>query len=111
MRTLAELLNQSFENYADKVAVRVLSSGGRDAVYQPITYAELKVRRDRLASGLARLGMVKGQRIGILTDGGFEPLLVFLRTVTFWGYSVPLCLKSSPEILQRTILVIPAWTC
>ena len=103
MRTLAELLNQSFENYADKVAVRVLSSGGRDAVYQPITYAELKVRRDRLASGLARLGMVKGQRIGILTDGGFEPLLVFLACDLLGLSSVPLCLKSSPEILAHNI--------
>ena len=83
--------------------VRVLSSGGRDAVYQPITYAELKVRRDRLASGLARLGMVKGQRIGILTDGGFEPLLVFIACDLLGLSSVPLCLKSSPEILAHNI--------
>jgi len=103
VRTLAELLNQSFENFADKVAVRVLSSGGRDAVYQPITYSELKVRRDRLASGLARIGMVKGQRIGILTDGGFEPLLIFLACDFLGLSSVPLCLKSSPEILEHNI--------
>ncbi len=103
MRTLAELLNQSFENFADKVAVRVLSSGGRDAVYHPITYSELKVRRDRLASGLARIGMVKGQRIGILTDGGFEPLLIFLACDLLGLSSVPLCLKSSPEILEHNI--------
>ena len=103
MRTLAELLNQSFENFADKVAVRVLSSGGRDAVYQPIKYSELKVRRDRLASGLARIGMVKGQRIGILTDGGFEPLLIFLACDLLGLSSVPLCLKSSPDILKHNI--------
>jgi len=103
VRTLAELLNQSFENFADKVAVRVLSSGGRDAVYQPITYSELRVRRDRLASGLARIGMVKGQRIGILTDGGFEPLLIFLACDLLGLSSVPLCLKSSPEILEHNI--------
>ena len=103
MRTLAELLNQSFEDFADKVAVRVLSSGGRDAVYEPITYSELKARRDRLAAGLARIGMVKGQRIGILTDGGFEPLLIFLACDILGLSSVPLCLKSSPEILEYNI--------
>ena len=103
MRTLAELMNQSFADYADKVAVRFLPASGRDIAYQPITYAELKVRRDRLASGLARRGLEKGHRIGILTDGGLEPLLVFLACDLLGLSSVPLCLKSSPEILAHNI--------
>ena len=103
MRTLAELLERSFTECADQVAVRVLPAGGRDAQYQPITYAELKQQRDRLAVGLTGHGMVKGQRIGILTDGGFEPLLVFLACDRLGLSSVPLCLKSSPEILAYNI--------
>ena len=103
MRTLAELLERSFTECADQVAVRVLPAGGRDAQYQPITYAELKQQRDRLAVGLTGHGMVKGQRIGILTDGGFEPLLVFLACDRLGLSSVSLCLKSSPEILAYNI--------
>ena len=47
--------------------------------------------------------MVKGQRIGILTDGGFEPLLIFLACDLLGLSSVPLCLKSSPDILKHNI--------
>ena len=79
-RTLKDLINDSCKRYPDRPAVRTLQpvAGQRRGVaeYTPISYGEMDAQRLRLAAGLAGLGMSKGQRIGILTDGGLEPLLV-----------------------------------
>ncbi len=106
-RTLRDLINHSFIHYADRVAVRVLraTSAGKagDLEYQPLTYNELKSARDRVAAGLASLGLHKGQRVGLLMDGGLESLLIFLAA-DFLGLSaVPLCNKIAAEILIHNI--------
>jgi len=105
VRTLGELMDRSFIDHAERVAVRVLRTGsdGKTLEYQPITYAELEQLREQLAAGLAGRGLVKGQRVGILTDGGFEPLLVFLACDRLGLSSVPLCIKATPEILAHNI--------
>jgi acyl-CoA synthetase (AMP-forming)/AMP-acid ligase II len=81
-QTLKDLLNESFEKYADRTAVRVLrqsdQQGEKGLRYVPITYKQLRDQRNRLASGFALSGLIKGQRIGLLTDGGLESVLVFL---------------------------------
>lgn len=104
-RTLKDLMNQSFDRHAQRTAVRVLrpsGPGGKDG-YQPLTYRELQALRDRLAAGLHRLGLRKGKRVGILTDGGEEPLLVFLAADLLGLSAVPLCIKSPAEILIHSI--------
>jgi long-chain acyl-CoA synthetase len=106
-RTLRDLINHSFIHYADRVAVRILqqTDGDRagDLTYQPLTYDELKDRRDRLAAGLAGIGLHKGQRVGLLMDGGLEPLLVFLATDLIGLSAVPLCNKAAAEILIHNV--------
>ena len=106
-RTLKDLLDESFSSYAERTAIRVLQplnagEKGRLA-YRPMSYRELEDLRNQLATGLNGLGLVKGQRIGILTDGGIEPLVVFLAADMLGVASVPLCSKSPPEILVHTI--------
>ena len=102
--TLVELLDKSFAKHADKVAVRVLCPGkGSDLYYDPITYKQLKEMRDKVAAGLAQIGFGKGQRLGILTDGGLEPLIAFLACDMLGVSCVPLCLKNSPEILAYNV--------
>ena len=68
-QTLKDLLNESFERHADRTAVRVLrrpaQPDGRRLQYMPLTYLQLKAQRDRLASGLAQLGLEKGRRLGL----------------------------------------------
>lgn len=103
--TLRDLLDHSFAAYATQTAIRILQpvAGSRQWRYEPLSYAQLKERRDRLAAGLAEQGLVKGKRVGILTDGGSEPLLVFLAA-DFLGLSaVPLCIKSPDEVLAHSI--------
>ncbi|NKB69591.1 MAG: AMP-binding protein [Candidatus Latescibacteria bacterium] len=99
--TLKDLMNRSFSQWADRTAVRLLS--GSPLEYRPLSYAQLQTRRDHLASGLQQLGLVKGKRVGILTDGGFEPLLVFLAADLIGVSAVPLCNKSPDEILTHSI--------
>ncbi|MEE3233814.1 MAG: AMP-binding protein [Candidatus Latescibacterota bacterium] len=104
MNTLVELLNRSFAKHADKIAVRVLRpKTGSDLYYEPITYEQLKQMRDKVAAGLAQIGLSKGQRLGILTDGGLEPLIAFLASDMLGVSCVPLCLKNSPEVLAYNI--------
>ena len=104
-KTLKDLLNHSFATYAEQTAIRVLEpvEGSRAWTYQPVTYAALKSRRDWLAAGLAAQGLAKGQRVGILTDGGSEPLLVFLATDCIGVSAVPLCIQSPDEVLAHSI--------
>jgi long-chain acyl-CoA synthetase len=103
METLNDLLDQSFERCATKPAVRQLQRRQGGLEYVPLTYGQLRGLRDRLAAGLAALGLRKGQRIGILTDGGFEPILVFLSADLIGLTAVPLCHKSSTDILTHNI--------
>ena len=102
---LKTILDQSIDSYGARTAVRVLRQGpgSQGPSYEPITYAELGRMRNAAAAGLAGLGVGKGDRVGILTDGGFEPLLVFLACDMLAACTVPLCNKLSEEILTHNI--------
>ncbi len=106
-QTLKDLLNDSFDRHAERTAVRVLRQpeepGERRLQYVPLTYRQLKVQRDRLASGLAQLGLEKGQRIGLLTDGGLESVLVFLSCDMQGLSAVPICNKLPDDLLVHSI--------
>ena len=106
-RTLKDLMNESFAKHAERTAVRVLRQsdqpGERGLRYVPMTYAQLREQRDRLASGLARAGFAKGDRVGVLTDGGLEPVLIFLAADMLGPSSVPLCNKLPDDILKYKI--------
>ncbi len=106
-QTLKDLLNDSFDRHAERTAVRVLRQpeepGERRLQYVPLTYRQLKVQRDRLASGLAQLGLEKGQRIGLVTDGGLESVLVFLSCDMLGLSAVPICNKLPDDLLVHSI--------
>jgi long-chain acyl-CoA synthetase len=106
-QTLKDLLNQSFETFADRTAVRVLrqaeQAGEKGLRYVPVTYKQLRDQRDRLASGFAQSGLAKGQRIGLLTEGGLESVLVFLACDMLGVSTVPLCNKLPDDLLIHNI--------
>ena len=104
-RTLVDLLDDSFARYGQRTAVRTLRKSGAAAEmrYEPISYNELARQRDRVATGFTKLGLRKGDRVGILTDGGLEPLLVFLAADKCGLCAVPLCTKSPAELLIHGI--------
>lgn len=102
-RTLKDLMDESFSRHAGRTALRVLKGQGSELSYQPLSYAELHLRRDQLAAGLAGLGLQQGQRVGLLTEGGLESVLIFLATDSLGICAVPLCNKMAPELLIHTI--------
>ena len=103
-KDLKSLLDESISSYPERTSVRILKSAkGAGPSYHPVTYAELGRMRDRLAAGLASLGIGKGTRVGILTDGGFEPLLVFLACDAVAACAVPLCNKLADDILVHNV--------
>ena len=104
-KTLKGLLEASFIKHSSQTAIRILrpAEDGRQWRYESTSYAELKQLRDRLATGFAAQGLSKGKRVGILTDGGSEPLLVFLAADCIGISAVPLCIKSPDEVLTHSI--------
>lgn len=102
-RTLKDLMGRSFDQHAVRPAVRVLRQDQGKLAYHSLSYQELRVLRDQLGAGMHQLGMAKGRRVGILTDGGEEPLLVFLAADLLGLSAVPLCIKAPAEILIHSI--------
>ena len=68
-RTLADLLSEQAERYADAPAV---ICGDR-----VVSYAELGQRAGRIASGLRRRGVCRGDRVGLLINNRLEWLESF----------------------------------
>lgn len=64
-----------------------------------ISYAELDVMIDRLAAGLIRAGLLKGERIGLLLGNQVEFIVAFLAAGRAGLISVPLNTRQrAPEI-------------
>lgn len=103
-KTLNQVMDESFERHAERTAIRLLEAGDDGKLaYQPVSYAALRQRRDAASAGFVQLGMFKGRRIGILTDGGVAPLVTFLAGDAIGVSVVPLCLKSTPEVIAHSI--------
>jgi long-chain acyl-CoA synthetase len=104
---LKAFLDESFERNADRSAIRVLrqseQKGDRGLRYAPMTYRQLAEQRNRLVIGLSGQGLEKGTRVGILTDGGLEPILIFLACDALGLSSVPLCNKLSDDVLAHEL--------
>lgn len=107
IQNLKELIDAALSEYGDRTAIRILrqsdQSGERGLNYVPMTFRQLGEQRDRLATGLAGQGLVKGDRVAILTDGGLEPVLVFLACDALGLSSVPLCNKLPDDILIHNL--------
>jgi long-chain acyl-CoA synthetase len=106
-QNLKSLIDSALEAYGDRTAVRILrqsdQSGERGLKYVPLTFRQLGEQRDRLATGLAGLGLSKGERVAILTDGGLEPILIFFACDALGLPSVPLCNKLPDDILIHNL--------
>ena len=103
-KTLKQVMDDSFNRHGERIAIRLLEPGedGKLA-YRPVTYSALRERRDAVAGGLCEWGLSKGQRVGILTDGGVAPLITFLAADMIGVSAVPLCLKSAPNVIAHSV--------
>jgi len=65
-------------------------SESEDGTVASVTYRELTERVKGLAAGLGRLGLVKGDRIGVLMEPGVEAVTTFLAISYMGAIIVPL---------------------
>ncbi len=79
---VGELLRRGSKLYPDRLALRYQ---GRD-----LSYGELNQRVTRLANGMLRLGLRKGDRIAILAQNCHQYVEVYLASATIGAVTVPL---------------------
>lgn len=80
--TLTEMLEESIAKYGRRYAILFKR--------KKITYRELGERVDKLASGLMRKGVTKGDRIGILLGNCPEFIVSYFAILKMGGIVVPL---------------------
>ena len=85
--------------YPDKIAIFDLS---RDPP-RKVTYAELELRLDRVASTLARLGMSPGDRLAMAISNRFEFVETMFGAMRAGVVPVPLNTKLGPDALRYVI--------
>ena len=86
MDTLNTLFQTTVAKYADKVALRYKEN----KEYRDITYAELAGRVQTFASGLAQMGVQKGDRIALLSENRPEWAVCDLAALSLGAIVVPI---------------------
>jgi len=88
-RTLPWLFEHSVERYAGTVML-LEKRGDR---YEATTYAEMRERVHRFAAGLLSLGLDKGDRVALISEGRNDWVMAELGILFCGGVNVPLSVK------------------
>ena len=82
-----------FEQCASRFDINVMMMEKRGDSYHSVTYRETQVQVHRCASGLMNLGLVPGDRVGIISEGRNAWVIAELAILYAGGISVPLSVK------------------
>jgi long-chain acyl-CoA synthetase len=94
---LADLLSESARSHPDKTALIVASSG------QMISYADLDAEANRVAAGLARLGVSPGDRVAIGMHNVPHFAYAYFGILRAGAVVVPLNIMLTPPELARVV--------
>jgi long-chain acyl-CoA synthetase len=89
MKTIPRLFEGSVEKYPDNVLVWEKENGE----YKGITFTEIRNRVYRLSAGLMDLGVKKGDRVALLSEGRSEWLITELAILYLGAINIPLSVK------------------
>ncbi len=89
MKTIPQLLEGSVAKYPENVLVWEKENGQ----YKGISFSEIKERVYRFAAGLMALGVEKGDRIALLSEGSSEWLISELAILYLGAINIPLSVK------------------
>lgn len=89
MRTIIELFETSVEKFSDKIYLWEKRNGS----YSGITYRETRTEVLRFAAGLLKLGLKKGDRAGLISEGRNAWIISELGILYAGGINVPLSVK------------------
>lgn len=97
--TIIDLLNESVEKYADNPFLWEKGKNG----FQPTTYLETKKLTHRLAAGLMDMGVKKGDKIALLSEGRNAWIIGELAILHAGAVNIPLSIKleESNDLLFR----------
>jgi len=88
-RTLPRLLETSAEKYGNNV----LMWEKKDKAYQPMTYWEMRERIHQFAAGLLSLGVAKGDRLALISEGRTDWVTAELGILYTGAINVPISVK------------------
>ncbi len=94
MNTLIELLDYCVENYAD---TPILLEKKTDR-FEPTTYKQAAAQVHQMAKGLFALGLKKGDRVALLSEGRNDWLISELAILSCGAINVPLSVKLDAEV-------------
>ena len=94
--TIDELLRESVRKHAGRPAV----VGKVDGEYVPLTYAELDAKARQFGSGLAALGVKRGDTVGLISENRPEWAIVDLGTLAIGAVNVPVFTTLPPPQIE-----------
>ena len=86
-------INEFFENYADKYSSNPMMLEKKEDVYEPATYEEIRQKVHQFAAGLLSMGIQKGDRVTLLSEGRNDWVISELGILYTGGVNVPLSVK------------------
>ncbi|NDW09136.1 long-chain fatty acid--CoA ligase [Dysgonomonas sp. 520] len=99
MKTIINLFNESVEKYKDKSFLWEKTADQ----FSPLTYGQTKQKVYQLASGLLSLGIKKGDKVALLSEGRNDWIITELAILHLGAVNVPLSIKleESNDLLFR----------
>ena len=91
------IANEIDKNYSDKIALKWENGNGE---HKTITYAELIKKANKLANGLTKLGLTKGDRVVVMTTRLIESYVIYLAC-----FKAGIVISPSSELLRAKDLV------
>lgn len=86
-------INEFFEAHAEKYAGNPMMYEHRNGKYEPSTYAEIRERVHYFAAGLLTLGIKKGDRASLISEGRNDWVVAELGLLYTGAINVPLSVK------------------
>ncbi|MDQ3742280.1 MAG: AMP-dependent synthetase/ligase [Actinomycetota bacterium] len=96
-RTVIEAFHKTAREHADRTAIR--TKGDQFT----ITWGELRERVDKLAAGLSKLGLKKGDTLALMFPNQFEFHLADLAGMTIGATPFSLYVTASPEQIKYVV--------
>src|SRR3712207_659549 len=96
-KTVIEAFHKTAREKADRTAIRTKGDEF------PITWAELRERTDKLAAGLHKLGLRKGDTLALMFPNPFEFHLAYLAGMTIGATPFSLYVTASPEQIKYVV--------
>jgi long-chain acyl-CoA synthetase len=96
-KTVIEAFHKTAKEHADRTAIR---TKGDDFA---ITWRELRERADKLAAGLAKLGLKKGDTLALMFPNQFEFHLADLAGMTIGATPFSLYVTASPDQIKYVV--------